>query len=243
VFRYLLSCATLLCISGLCDQSRIATQAPVCQPPFACTSPVMYAPAFNSQAVTPKSEQVIPDGFSELTLFLFGSGLALFVALLGWSEQIRGINKDTRAMEKTFLEATKINRRDFLSVVKSKSPDDQLVALTAILASGKATTVASVEVLQIFKTWHRKWTTLERLSAWKYRLSVILTYTLFAAGNLSLFVSPHTELSLLHFRARVILLILVIPMAGFLTILTIIAVANYKESNFHELLNLLSEKV
>src|SRR5579872_466092 len=30
------------------------------------------------------------ESFSEFTLFLFASALALFVALLGWSDQIRG---------------------------------------------------------------------------------------------------------------------------------------------------------
>jgi len=183
------------------------------------------------------------DTFSELTLFLFGSGVALFVALLGWSDQIRGINKDTREIEERFLETTKINRTVFLSVVKPGSPDDQLAALTEILASGKPKTVTAVEVLKIFQIWHQKWTTMEALSVWKYRLSVVLTYALFSAGLLSLLVNPHAEVFVWHFKVRALLLILLIPMTGFLAILTIIAVANYKELYFHELLNSLSERV
>jgi hypothetical protein len=181
--------------------------------------------------------------FSELTLFLLASGLALFVALLGWSDQIRGINKDTREMEQKFLETTKVDRAVFLSVVKPASPDEQLAALTEILISGKLKDVAKVEVLQIFQTWHRKWTTLERLSVWKYRLSVILTYFLFAAGALSLFADPHAEVSVWHFHIRELLVILLIPIGGVLAILTIITVANYREAYFHELLTSLSDKV
>jgi hypothetical protein len=238
----LILCA-LLTLGCVFAQLQVDDRIPTCGPPLVCAAPATSAPSPKSQNTKPEPKQASSDAFSELTLFLFGSGLALFVALLGWSDQIRGINKDTREMEERFLATTKIDRRVFLSIVKPESPDEQLAALTEILASGKPKTVAAVEVLQIFQTWHRKWTTLEALSAWKYRLSVILTYVLFAAGLISLFVNPHAEVSLLFVRVRVLLLILMIPMTGFLAILTIITVANYKESYFHELLNSLSEKV
>lgn len=212
-----------------------------CPPPLVCSATL---PALEpSQIVRAENNHSQPEPFSELTLFLFGSGVALFVALLGWSDQIRGINKDTREIEKRFLETTKINRTVFLSVVKPASPDDQLAALTEILVSGKAQNVAAVEVLKIFQTWHRKWAAMEALALWKYRLAVALTYSLFVAGLLSLLVNPHAVISLCHFQVRALLLTLVVPMAGFLAILTIIAVANYKEFYFHELLNSLSEKV
>lgn len=212
-----------------------------CPPPLVCnaTLPSPEPP----RIIRAVNNEARPETFSELTLFLFGSGVALFVALLGWSDQIRGINKDTREIEKRFLETTKINRTVFLSVVKPTSPDDQLAALTEILVSGKAQNVAAVEVLKIFQTWHRKWAVMEALALWKYRLAVVLTYSLFAAGLLSLLVNPHQVLLLRHLQVRALLLILVVPMAGFLAILTIIAVANYKEFYFHELLNSLSEKV
>ena len=45
----------------------------------------------NGQTSSLDDEQSKPEVFSELPLFLFGSGLALFVALLGWSDQIRGV--------------------------------------------------------------------------------------------------------------------------------------------------------
>ena len=203
----------------------------------------MTPPPLSLKIAPPEEEQSKTDIFSELTLFLFGSGVALFVALLGWSDQIRGINNDTREIETRFLDATQIDKSVFLSIVRPKTPDEQLVALTEILVSKKPRTAAAVEVLPIFQEWHQKWTSLESLSAWKYRLSVYLTYTLFASGFLSALVNPNIVVSAYYFHARMIFFILVIPMAGFLVILTIVAVANYKESHFRELLNLLSEKV
>jgi len=235
--------ATLLCISSLWTQPYILAEEHDCRPPLVCLAPSTSQPGENPQSGAPENKPSTPDSFSELSLFLFGSGLALFVALLGWSDQIRGINRDTRQLEEKFLATTKIDRRAFLSVVKPGSPDVKLTALTQILVSGKVKTVAAVEVLKIFQMWHRKWTALEALSAWKYRLSVALTYVLFLAGLLSLFVDSHAAVSLLHFRVRALLLVLVIPMSGFLAILTIITVANAKESYFRELINSLSEKV
>jgi len=172
-----------------------------------------------------------------------GGGVALFVALLGWSDQIRGINRDTLDLEQKFLKATQINRQIFLSVVKPVSPEHQLSALTQILASGKLKTVQAVEVLQIFQTWNRKWEALEKLAAWKYRLSIALTYCLFCGGLLSLFLKPGAQVSIFHIRTSALFLILLVPMLGFLAILTMIAVANSRETYFHGLLKSLAEKV
>jgi hypothetical protein len=181
--------------------------------------------------------------FSQLTLFLFGSGLALFVALLGWSDQIRGINQDTRDLEIRFLETTRIDKTDFLSVVKPSSPEERLAALTQIMVSGKAKTVANVEVLGIFTQWHKEWTKLEALFAWKYRLALTLTWTLLAAGIISLRTNPESSVSLFFFRIRADLLILAVPILLIAAILVIIAIADHRQSQFLRLLASLAERV
>ncbi len=165
------------------------------------------------------------------------------MALLGWSDQIRGINQDTRELEERFLKTTKIEKRDFLSVVKPANPNDQLEALAQILASAKLQNVGHVEVLEIFNTWHSQWTRLETLSAWKYGLALTLTFTMFIAGLSSLFVNPQMEIDLSIFHVRAVFLILVLPVAGILVILVLIAVVNNKTMYFQKLLNSLSEKV
>jgi hypothetical protein len=181
--------------------------------------------------------------FSQLTLFLFGSGLALFVALLGWSEQIRGMSHDTRDLERQFLEITRIKKKDFLSIVKPTSHEERLAALTQALVSGKPKTVEQVEVLGIFTKWHRKWTGLEALYAWKYRLTLVLTWTLFAAGVASLHTSPEATVSLPFIHARLEVLILAVPMVLILAVLVIIVAANLREGYFSQLLNELGERL
>ena len=181
--------------------------------------------------------------FSELTLFLFGSGLALFIALLGWSDQIRGINRDTRDLETRFLQTTGIQKADYLSIVKPTSPEERLAAITEIMASGKPKTVAHVEVLKIFTEWHGAWTKLEALSVWKYRLAVILTWTLLLAGTVSLGTYPGSAISVSLFRIRIDFLILAAPVILVMAILVIMSIANHRESHFLELLSSLTERV
>jgi hypothetical protein len=229
-------------------QMRACCEPQIPYPCLVCESCCPYeAPSIPERTLAtpavPDDEAGRAHTFAELTLFLLAGGVALFVALLGWSDQIRGINQDTRDLERAFLEATGIDRQTFLSVVKSTSPTENLEALTQLLASGKLKTVSGVEALQIFQTWNRKWVALERLSAWKYGLSIALTYSLFVGGLLSLLITPHSEVYIFQIRASAPLLILVIPMVGFLGILTIIAVANHREAYFRTLLKTLSEKV
>lgn len=239
---FFLSCSPSVQGAGICGFAVQAVQAPpitvgsIPNPPKVQPSQVPLA--------TPAPENTSrPDVFTELTLFLFGSGLALFVALLGWSDQIRSINKDTRELEEKFLKTSGIEKNDFVAIVKAKSPDEELEALMHAMMSETPKTATQADVLKIFKTWNREWSRLERLSAWKYRLAVALTYALFAAGIISLFVNPDAQVSLCFGRTRALLLILLVPMVGILAILTIIVLANQKESYFHELLNSLSEKV
>lgn len=189
---------------------------------------------------TPATEP--KESFSQLTLFLFASGLGLFIALLGWSDQIRGIDKDTKDLEERFLKETQINKGHFVDIIKPESPDDQLVALTQAVNDGKLTTTVSVKVLQAFSDYVIKWTSLERLSDWKYNITVALTIALFAAGTASLFTTP-TQRIQIFVPIRVELIILILPMTLIGLLLIIIICSSRKEKELRSLLNSMSDMV
>ncbi len=182
------------------------------------------------------------ESFSQLTLFLFASGLGLFIALLGWSDQIRGIDKDTKDLEERFLKKTRINKAHFVEIIRPESPDEQLVALTQAVNDGKITTKVSVDVLQAFAEYVSKWSRLERLSDWKYNLTIALTFALFIAGTASLFTSPAQQLQLL-ITIRVELIVLILPMALIGLLLIIIVCSARKEKELRSLLNSMSDMV
>lgn len=197
-------------------------------------------------SIPPSSTPVEATGgetFSQLTLFLFGSGLALFVALLGWSDQIRGINRDTKDLASKFMEKTKIRRQDFLSAVKPTSPDEQLIALTALMVSRKLTTVPDVELLSKFKQWNEQWGSLERLSSRKYDLTMALTISLFLAGAASLFTKASSRLHIRNLSARLEVLLLIVPLLIVAALICILILASGRERLFKKLLNEIEDEV
>jgi hypothetical protein len=169
-------------------------------------------------------------------LFLFASALALFVALLGWSDQIRGIDKDTKEMEGRFLEETGIEKRDFL-------PGEQLAVLTKLMKSGRIQGRDNVDLLSAFKGWKKEWSRLERLSTWKYNLTVLLTGAFFLAGIISLFTHPTDQIRLHFFRVRSEMLVLTMPMSLIVVLLGLIVYGSRLENALRALLDSIADKV
>jgi hypothetical protein len=232
--------------SGKQDQSKPSASPPL-QPSAEDSPPPTLQPkqgltnAASSPSALASPEQ--KESFSQLTLFLFGAGLALFIALLGWSDQIRGIDRDTKELEDRFLARTQINKQDFRDIVKPKSPDEQLRALTQVMTSGRINTNDSAELLRTFHTWNGQWLAIERLSAWKYNLTMSLTITLFLAGVVSLFTNPTQKIPIVFGAVRTEMLLLTIPIILIGTLLLLIICSARREKRLRELLESMSDKV
>jgi hypothetical protein len=183
------------------------------------------------------------ESFSALTLFLFASALALFVALLGWSDQIRGINKDTKELENRFLEETGIEKRDFVSVIKPNRQGEQLAALMKLMKSGRIQSHVKVDLISAFKAWNKEWCRLEKISFWKYVLAVALTVTFFLAGVASLFTHPNDTVHLHFFTVRAEMLVLTLPMMLVAALLGIIIYASMQENALRALLESIADEV
>jgi hypothetical protein len=197
-------------------------------PPCSATTPALTEPR---------------ESFSQLTLFLFASGLALFVALLGWSDQIRGIDKDTRELEQRFLEDSGISKRDFLRIVKPRSADEQLLALTEIVNAGRIRTRSSAELLRTFTAWNVQWSKIEKLSSIKYNLTIALTIVLFVTGVGSLFTSPMQRIRIFSLSLRVELIILMLPIAVISILFVIIILSAQREKTLRSLVKSVADMV
>jgi hypothetical protein len=183
------------------------------------------------------------ESFSQLTLFLFASGLALFIALLGWSDQIRGIDSDTRDLIDRFLKDNEIQKRDFLAIVKPESLDAQLLAVTAILNAQRISESAA-NVLRKFGTpWNTQWTAIEGLSTWKYNLTIALTIVLFSAGIVSLFTTSDQKISFPIFSVRAEIALIVAPLILIVWLIVIIVCTSRMDKKLRILLNLMSDSV
>lgn len=224
-------------------QQSDSPKAPI-PPPALQPAPAEPPPQPEPTASNPPRAAAEPkESFSELTLFLFGSGFALFIALLGWSDQIRGIDKDTREMERLFMEDSGIHKRQFRCIVKPESPDQQLEVLTELVNAGKIKTVDTVRLLRAFTDWKCEWSKIEKLSVWRYNLTILLTFALFASGTTSLFTTPTGVKHLFLFVVRTEMLVLLLPMGFVLLLFAVILLSSRREKELRKLLNSMSEMV
>ena len=67
--------------------------------------------------------------------FLFTSGFALLVVLVGWLNQITSRSKETRDLENEFIEEAKVKRKDYKDIVNKKSAEKSIYALVDFLYS------------------------------------------------------------------------------------------------------------
>jgi hypothetical protein len=191
------------------------------QMPVQSSTPCIAA---NSPSTEPK------ESFSQLALFLFASGTAFFIALLAWSDQIRGINQDIRELEKRFLDGTGIEKRTFLRIVKPESPDDRGSALLEVVGAGRIKNKDAAEVLQIFTKWNKQWSGIESLSAWKYYMTIALTIVLFVVGVASLTTNSSQQVKVLSIQCKVEMLLL-IPLAMLVALILVIIICIAKREN------------
>ena len=192
----------------------------------------------------PKPESAAgTESFSQLTLFLFGSGVGLLIALLAWSDQIRGIDKDIRELEQRFVGDTGIEKQDYLRIVKPETPDDRGRALTQVVNAGKIRTKDIAVVLTILTKWHKQWSRIEGLSALKYRSAIALTLVLFLGGVASLFTTPAQRVQILSIDCSVEMLLLVLPAMLIGLLLIIIIWIAERENGLRSLLKSISEMV
>jgi hypothetical protein len=181
--------------------------------------------------------------FSELTLFLFGSGVALFVGLLAWSDQIKGMDKDTRDLENNFLTVTKLDKKQFMSVVKAATPQEELKALTVVWRSNLLHSPNYVLLLGIFKTWYKDWEHLQSVGTYKYNFTVALTISFFLSGILSLHSNPNRFLAFWNLFVREELVILMCPVLIMSILMGMMIYSSSKEKTLRDLLIQISDMV
>ncbi|MCJ7504740.1 MAG: hypothetical protein MUP80_17025 [Acidobacteriia bacterium] len=181
--------------------------------------------------------------FSELALFLLGSGLALLITLLGWSDQIRNFNRDSIDLMDKFVEKTGIRKTDFQRFLRSTNPTDRLAAVTAMMNSGKLKTVEDVELTGLFNQLGDISKHLGGLCSRKYFFTLCLTGCMFATGTVSLFTTANDQVLLGAFHIPIELLVTLLPLSCILVIFGVIIRCNQWEKQFNDQLSAISDRV
>ncbi len=155
-------------------------------------SPAVAEPGQHRDPATPTGKNAVTtragqrrsgaenEPFSDVPLFLLGSGFAIFVALLGWSDQIRGIARETRELQSEFLRQNRLRRSELQPVLDAATDEEQLLCFTRLMP--RLGSASAVRLLPLLRDWDRQAKRLEKVQSWKYYLTVVLSLLCFCCG-------------------------------------------------------------
>lgn len=130
---------------------------------------------------------------------LFGAGIALLISLLAWSDQIRGLHKETLEAEQILLDNREINYREIKKLIRRNEPPQLILdKLTEIIK--KDATENIIDLKLILKYWDldRKLQKLESLSNVKYYFIIGLTACFFISGTVFPIINACSTFSILR---------------------------------------------
>lgn len=123
-----------------------------------------------------------------ITGFLFGSGFALLILLLGWANQITSKNKETKELEREFLKKANLKSYEYKKIInEAGSTEDSFSCLVDFLFSNKKEDVQIFEKIKNIKQELKK---LEQKYSGRFWILLQMSITLFISGIVSFFLCP-----------------------------------------------------
>jgi hypothetical protein len=160
---------------------------------------------------------------------LFGGGIALLISLLAWSDQIRGLHKETLEAEQILLDNRKIKYREIKKLLRKKeSPEVILNKLTEVLKKNSTENIIDLELILKYRSLDRKLQKLELLSNLKYYSIIGLTACFFISGTVFPTINNCSTFNILNITVHfsnipfIICMLLCGSLLGFLVYLNII---------------------
>jgi hypothetical protein len=197
--------------------------------PSAVQKQVAVGQPAKHQASNASSTTAPASPFSDLSLFFFGSGFAIFVALLGWSDQIRGLTKETYELQGEFMKQYDLSKAELRPVIRAETPDEQLLAFTSLMQTQKLG-ADGVGLLPLLRAWRKQHLGVARMQSWKYGLTVALSLVFFVSGILLTLGCPE-------------IITILIPGVLLAIIFALIIWTNILENRLHATLNEMMERI
>jgi len=125
--------------------------------------------------------------------FLFASGFALMVVLLGWASQITSKSKETRELEADFLEKAKVKRPDYKRIInKAGSTEDSFFALVDFLYA-KERKKEDIEIFEKIKVVKSDLEKLDKKYSWRFWVLIWMSISFFITGIIAFFLPRRDE--------------------------------------------------
>lgn len=164
-------------------------------------------------------------------MLLLGGSLALLVALLAWSDNIRSLTHHTRALRREFLDRHKIDRAKFRNALGADGSDVMLQAISGLIFSGALESKETSAALNLFQKWKPLEDEVKRLGDAKYHLTITLMASLAFTGLIELVADGPP------------LLLLILPVLIATSLAFTIAKADRKAQEFQRLINEIDERI
>ncbi|MBU2503539.1 MAG: DUF2207 domain-containing protein [Nanoarchaeota archaeon] len=120
--------------------------------------------------------------------FLLASGFALLVVMLGWASQITSKSKETKEIEREFLEKANLKSDKYKKIInEAGSTEDSFSALVDFLYSSKK---EDVEIFEKIKNIKEDLASLDRKYNYRFWILLIMSASLFLFGIVAFFIPP-----------------------------------------------------
>jgi hypothetical protein len=117
---------------------------------------------------------------------LFGGGIALLISLLAWSDQIRGLHKETLEAEQILLQNREINYREIKRLIRRNEPPQVILdKLSEVIKKDSKENIIDLELILKYRSLDKKLQILESLSNIKYYFIIGLTACFLISGIIS----------------------------------------------------------
>jgi len=118
---------------------------------------------------------------------LIGIGIALFVVLLAWGNQIRSIQKYTRDLERELIETKNLPWKDIKILTNQNSRvEDKQLSLSRLMKKRKLKSKDLPKLLQLFEKLNGVKENLKEISKSKYNLTFYSILVFLICGGISL---------------------------------------------------------
>ena len=119
--------------------------------------------------------------------FLFASGFAVLVVLVGWASQITSRSKEARDLETEFLKKARVKRDDYKKIInETGATEESFSALVDFLYSKKGKD-EDVEIFERLKSIKEDLETLEKKYAFRFLNLLFMSFSFFMTGSIALF--------------------------------------------------------
>lgn len=179
--------------------------------------------------------------------FLLGSGFAVIIALLSWSDRIKDLQRETHEIESEFAKERKTTLRKIRAIFSQQqeiSLLERIDLLTSLFkrSSPETEIKITVEVVTSFQKLAKMWEKLENYLQWKFKLVVYIGYYLIISGSIAFFIPNQNHINLFG-KQLLFDFLFVIPLILFsLFLLSFLLFINGKESAYRKELTETMEK-